>query len=217
MSIIFLDMDGVLVHTDYENPVRYNIDPDKVNMLKYICDTCQASVVIISSWRGNEDWTPKPYKIMRQILQKAEIDVLGDAPYIPVKTKYIGKEPEPKIYNLEFLEKNFINIFGTGRGAEVTQYLLEHPTNSFVILDDEDWDWNDYHLKNHWVQPSYFDGGLKLEHAKQAIHILKEIQTWEKPYENPYQLCPTTTGQILTTAGIVQNQKKEKPAMDVKN
>lgn len=187
MPIVFLDMDGVLVHINYENSERYDIDPTKVDMLKYICDTCHASVVIISSWRGDKNWTPKPYKIMRQILHDAGIQVLGDAPYISSKMKYIGEQPEPKCYTPEFLQKNYKHVFRTGRAAEVTQYLLEHPTNSFVILDDEDWNWADYHLETHWVQPSYFDHALKPEHVKQAIHILKEVLTWEKPYENQDQ------------------------------
>lgn len=48
-SVIFLDVDGVLVHMDYANEQTKNIDPENLNQLKRICDTCQAAVVISSS------------------------------------------------------------------------------------------------------------------------------------------------------------------------
>ena len=119
----------------YQSEETCDIDPEKVHLLKKkkLCDNTDAAIVIISSWRGGEDWTPKMYFVLRKILHDADIPVIGDAPYIPPKST----GPKKNTITLEELEQCHL-VFGTGRAAEVQAYLQEHPTNSFVILDDED-------------------------------------------------------------------------------
>lgn len=53
MNIIFLDIDGELTYSNYENHKTANIDIEKVKLLKEICDKSNAKVVISSSWRGS--------------------------------------------------------------------------------------------------------------------------------------------------------------------
>lgn len=81
-KIIFLDVDGVLNYMSYRNKSTANIDPSKVEMLAYICTQTNAKVVITSSWRGSETYTPRIYYILFEILKEHHVPVLGDAPYI---------------------------------------------------------------------------------------------------------------------------------------
>lgn len=168
MKIIFLDVDGELTYSNYRNEETANIDIEKVKLLKEICDKTNAKVVISSSWKGSEDYTPKIYYVLREILSKNHIEVLGDTPHL--KTEIIGDIPET--INLE----ERLNIkckYGTGRAAEIQKWINEHDVENFVILDDEDWQWSDYGYENNWIQPTWFgDGGLKREHVDKAIEIL---------------------------------------------
>lgn len=172
MPIIFLDVDGILTHISYHNKETCHIDPEKVTLLKGLCDSTNASVVIISSWRGGKDWTPKMYFVLRKILHEAGIPVLGDAPYIPPRLTGSKKDT----VTLEELEQCRL-IFGTGRAAEVQAYLQEHPTDSFVILDDEDYDWAAYGYGCRWVRPSWFGEALTEEDVRKSLQILQAGST----------------------------------------
>lgn len=170
MKVIFLDVDGELTYSNYQNEETANIDIDKVKLLKEICDKTSAKVVISSSWRGSEDYTPKIYHVLRKILAENNIEVLGDTPYL--KTEIIGNVP--KTINLG----EVLNIkckYGTGRAAEIQKWLHEHEVESFIILDDENWQWSDYGYEDNWIQPTWFgDGGLKKEHVNMTINILNK-------------------------------------------
>lgn len=75
MKIIFLDVDGELTYSNYRNEETADIDIEKVKLLKEICDKTNAKVVISSSWIGTEDYTPKIYYVLREILSKNHIIV----------------------------------------------------------------------------------------------------------------------------------------------
>lgn len=170
VKIIFLDVDGELTYSNYQNRETANIDIEKVKLVKEICDKTGAKVVISSSWRGSEDYTPKIYYVLIEILSKNDIKVLGDTPYL--KTEIIGD-----VHETISLEEN-LDLkckYGTGRAAEIQKWINEHEVESFVILDDEDWQWSDYGYENNWIQPTWFgDGGLKREHVDMAINILNK-------------------------------------------
>ena len=175
MKIIFLDVDGELTYSDYDNSETSDIDVEKVKLLKEICDRTGAKVVISSSWRGNEDYTPRIYLVLRRIFEEYGVDVIGDCPYIDVC--FVKNEVTEKNYfDVANIDK-YIVEHGTGRAAEVEQWLNEHPdTESYVILDDEDHDWKDYGMDKNWVRPTWFgDGGLKREHVEAAVRILNNI------------------------------------------
>lgn len=170
ITLVFLDVDGILTYSKYRNKETCNIDPDKIKLLKKLCDDTDASVVITSSWRGSNKWTPKCYYVLRNILQEANIPVLGDTPYIP--SRFL--EPQTRKYTITLDELQNLRLeFGTGRAAEVQAYLKEHPTKSFVILDDEDYDWAAYGYHTHWVRPSWFCEALTEQYVKEAYTILK--------------------------------------------
>ena len=171
MDIIFLDVDGELTYSDYENKETANIDIEKVKLLKEICDKTDAKVVISSSWRGSDSYTPRIYYVLIDILTSNGIEVLGDTPHLP--TELEGNVPY-SISSTTLEELPHLKIkYGTGRAAEIQKWISEHDVDNFVILDDEDWDWFDYGYDTHWIQPTWFgDGGLKREHVDMTIKIL---------------------------------------------
>lgn len=171
MKIVFLDVDGELTYSSYENEETANIDIEKVKLLKEICDKTGAKVIISSSWRGSDTYTPRIYHILINILTSNSIEVLGDTPHIPAE--YQGDISDiiasTTLENLPYLKTKY----GTGRAAEIQKWINEHDVDNFVILDDEDFDWSDYGYDKHWIQPTWFgDGGLKREHVDRAIEIL---------------------------------------------
>ena len=48
MKIIFLDIDGVVS----THRCQWQLDPEKMELIKRICDATDAKIVITSSWRG---------------------------------------------------------------------------------------------------------------------------------------------------------------------
>ena len=171
MKIIFLDCDGELTYSDYENEETANIDIEKVKLLKEICDKTDAKVVISSSWRGSDSCTPRIYYVLIDILTSNGIEVLGDTPHI--KIEFEG-DVSQNITETTLEDLPYFKIkYGTGRAAEIKKWIDEHDVNNFVILDDDDFDWSDYGYDKHWIQPTWFgDGGLKREHVDMAIKIL---------------------------------------------
>ena len=171
MKIIFLDCDGELTYSDYENEETANIDIEKVKLLKEICDKTDAKVVISSSWRGSDSCTPRIYYVLIDILTSNGIEVLGDTPHI--KIEFEG-DVSQNITETTLEDLPYFKIkYGTGRAAEIKKWIDEHDVNNFVILDDDDFDWSDYGYDKHWIQPTWFgDGGLKREHVDTAIKIL---------------------------------------------
>lgn len=172
MKVIFLDVDGELTYSDYSNEKTADIDIEKVKLLKQICDETNAKVVISSSWRGFGDYVPKIYNTLINILTDNNIEVIGKTPYIPSETDNSVSSLVSQTTTEEL--PYFKLIVGTGRGAEIQEYLDNHSEiDRFVILDDEDWNWCDYGFEEYWIQPTWFgDGGLKPEHVKKAINIL---------------------------------------------
>lgn len=171
MKVIFLDVDGELTYSNYENSETANIDIEKVKLLKEICDKTDAKVVISSSWRGTENYTPRIYNTLIDILTSNDIEVLGDTPHLP--TEFEGDVSDIVASTTLEALSHFKFKYGTGRAAEIQKWISEHEVDNFVILDDEDFDWSDYGYENNWIQPTWFgDGGLKREHVDKAIEIL---------------------------------------------
>lgn len=173
MKIVFLDVDGELTYSNYENENTANIDIEKVKLLKEICDRTGAKVVISSSWRGTENYTPKIYNVLIHILTNYGIKILDELPYIKTEFKENISNYQ-KEFSLDEIPLLHLK-YGTGRAAEIQKWLQEHHIDNFVILDDEDWNWSDYGYDTRWVQPTCFgNGGLKREHVDRAIEILNE-------------------------------------------
>lgn len=181
MRVIFLDIDGELTYASYCNEETHNIDSEKVALLKEIVDSTNAKIVLSSSWKCGYDKITGGkrsfYLTLENILSAMGLfiyDITEDIPGIMIKEKEQPWQEDNPISLGEYEKIHFQH--GTGRAAEVKKWIDDHAVESFVILDDEDHDWEDYGLADYWIQPSWYDenGGLHREHVIKAIQLLKE-------------------------------------------
>lgn len=144
--VIFLDIDGVLNcnKTTRKTMSGYTfIGNRQLKNLRHIINMTQAKVVLSSDWRYDRD-DPKcnaDYLELEAELMRYGIQLYGFTPELP----------------------------SAHRGAEIAQWLAEHPeVSSFVILDDRtDIEPN----KDHWVQ-TVMSCGLGTTEADEAVKIL---------------------------------------------
>jgi hypothetical protein len=168
LKVIFLDVDGVLNHSDYKIDI---IDLNKILLLKKLIDLTDAKIVLSSTWRRKYDQYgniiyDNNYKILEMILKKYNLEIYSE------------------IENIETNENNNITISikeileqynnDNDRAKYIVKWLKEHPeVESFVIIDDFG-GWEKYNLTKFVVQTSYWSGGLHEHHINDATKILKK-------------------------------------------
>lgn len=155
MKVIFLDVDGVLNTFFSKSRCEGYIGIDKARLryLKQIIDATGAKVVLSSTWRlgYNRDGgrMERHGVYMSRKFQKMDIRIHSVTPAI---------------------EGGFY------RGREIKQWMEECPEEieSFVILDDELYDFPDENLTKYHVMTNFDkpDGGLNEEAVNKAIKIL---------------------------------------------
>ncbi len=156
MKVIFLDFDGVI--STYKS--GWNLDSDKMNLVKKIVDETGAKIVISSSWRQNtlEDTL--------ELVTGASGHYKGTPLLVSDVVIGITKRMFSRSYNGEARD------MGVPRGVEIAEYLTEHSDiTNYVILDDD----SDMLLeqKDHFIQTdSYL--GINEDDVEQAIKILNK-------------------------------------------
>lgn len=155
-KIIFLDFDGVI--TTLKS--NWCIDNEKVELVKQICDTTGAKIVISSSWRR--------YTLEQTIeaitTREAEI---GHNPF-PYPEYIVGITS--RMYGFKYLERD--KHYGLCRGVEIDRWLWEHQdVTNYVILDDDP----DMLLsqKKHFIKTHALRGISKRD-VERAINILTQ-------------------------------------------
>ena len=153
MKIIFLDVDGVLNSNDTEDIFRgfIGLDYSGIKLLREIVDATSAEIVLVSSWKSR--W----YKDHKECQDNL-------ANYLDQR---LAEE------NLKILDKTEGSSFDRGHG--IIDWLSEHPTDSWIVLDDEIF--NDYEecgIMPHLVKTNFYDGGLKEKHVEMAINLLNK-------------------------------------------
>lgn len=155
MKIIFLDVDGVLNSNDTEDTFRgyIGLDYSGIKLLREIVDATGAEIVLVSSWKSR--WY-KDHKDCQDNL----------ANYLDERLVEEG---------LKIIDKTEGSSFE--RGAGIVKWLSEHPTESWIVLDDEIFpDYEEFGIMPHLVKTSFYDGGLKDKHVEMAIDMLKGIE-----------------------------------------
>ena len=186
MKIIFLDIDGVLNSENRFKELKALIEQgkrtekalsrwhlpckDTLRPLQKIIDETGAKIVLSSSWRRDPDQIRKLNNCFRrygfQITDKTcrgvylkEVAEMGfDVDKCHSVHEFSNGEPSEK--------------WTSDRGAEIAYWLKQHPeVESFVILDDDVADIDQYYGKQH-VWTDFYDWALTFEKAEQAIKIL---------------------------------------------
>ena len=154
MKVIFLDIDGVLNCSTSKSGCGYytGIDHDKLARLKYIVECTGAKIVLCSSWK--EQWFRQPLKDLQD----------ESANYLDRKFR---RE------RLTIMDKTEDHV--DDRGAGILKWKEKLCIESFVILDDELFDYEETGLIPYLVKTDYENGGLQDIHAEQAIAILNSI------------------------------------------
>lgn len=172
MKIIFLDIDGVLTHKFYENHETEDIDVSKVKLLKHIVNETGAKIVLSSSWResiaGEKIYA---YKILENVLKEHGLKIYDETPII--KSKFMGINTD--ITNLHISQiKNLKFDPFTRRAGEIFKWLNanKEKIDNFIILDDDDFDFEFFGYDKHLIKTDYYKGGLNEAHALKAIALL---------------------------------------------
>ena len=167
-KIIFLDVDGVL--HDYGEKYQTGqqvIDPIRVERVKKIVDATGAEIIMSSSWRyAYQDFCFHQYQsenkslqVLQKYLDYYDLHIRGITPYIG-----FGADSRP---------------------LEIRAWLLDKTdTKSFVILDDDDFNWqwlNSFLVRTRKTisaegeeNPHYLYG-LEEYHVEKAIAILNQF------------------------------------------
>jgi hypothetical protein len=143
MKVIFLDFDGVITI-----PPKWHIRSEKLKWIKKIVDETGAKIVVSSSWRCTT-------------VEKTKEIILDRPKRCPVSNM------------LKWFVDNLYDVthtYRSPRGAEIKDWLDEHPeVENYVIIDD-DGDMLDEQLY-HFVQTCY-EHGIGESEAIYAIKIL---------------------------------------------
>lgn len=153
MKVIFLDIDGVLNNAKSTELCYGNvgIDDDKAARLGAIVEATGAEIVLSSSWK--HDWEPQDKELQNKH---------GD--YIDQKLKKHLLSAVDKTY-----ESN-----SERRGEGIIKWVGAHEVDSFIILDDEWFDFKELGLASRVIKTEFYGahGGLTNDHVARAIELL---------------------------------------------
>lgn len=154
MKILFLDIDGVLnCEGSRSRCAGYRgIDDKKAEALAKIVNATGAEIVLISTWKDGWRKTDKAYQ--------------------GIMANYLDKKL--KKWGLTVLDKtqDYIGERYLSRGEGILEYLTRNKAESYVILDDFQFDYDGCGLTDNYVKTDNYNGGLTEELAKKAIKIL---------------------------------------------
>lgn len=166
MNIIFLDVDGVLNSSAYLKSlgrpserktdfVSAQLSDYHLGNLSKIYHTCNAQIVLSSTWRTADSVEYNLCETLAAALRKYDMKIMSKTP-----------------------------VLTQNRPLEIWTWLnnrVDRNTIRFVSLDDDfsKADYEVYGIGSCLVQTRYFcdqidEGGLQPLHVEQAIHILKQ-------------------------------------------
>lgn len=153
MKVIFLDVDGVLNCVDTTDLCGgyVGIENAKVKLLRRIVEETGAEIVLVSTWKDGWSKTDKDKKQ----------DMFG---------YFLDRELEKE--SLVILDKTEDD--GIHRGKGIRDWMSGRDIESFVILDDKNYDYPARGLSPYHVKTEFYDenGGLNEKHVALAVRIL---------------------------------------------
>lgn len=157
MKAIFLDVDGVLNCQSSQSRCRnaLGIDDDKVERVKQIVEKTGARIVLSSSWK--DGWEPI-----------CKDDQTEDSNYLDRKLRRQGLVAIDKTYEPSYER----------RGEGIIKWIIAHDVDSFIILDDEWFDYKKLGLASKVIKTEFYSpvGGLTDTDVELAIKLLNSEQ-----------------------------------------
>lgn len=153
VKVIFLDVDGVLncISSKSRCGCYIGIDDKRVARLRQIVEATGAIIILSSTWK--HDWEP---------IHKDWQNEFGN--YLDRKLKRQRLVAKGKTY-----EENSMH-----RGVGIIHWLTTHDVASFIILDDEWFDFKETGLESRVIKTDFDnpDGGLTEADVHRAIALL---------------------------------------------
>ena len=156
MKYLFLDVDGVLNTPTSKSRCAghyIGIDNARVLLLKHIIEETGAEIVLHSSWK--EFWEKEAHRKWMQ----DEFAIYLDKKLRAAELVAVDKTPD-------FADGRYLS-----RGEGIAEFLNARSWESFVILDDLQFDYDSCGLTDHFVKTDK-NSGLTEELAEKAIQIL---------------------------------------------
>lgn len=161
MKVIFLDVDGVLNELGSTSRCcgMLGVDEDKVKRLSDIVMRTKAVIVLTSTWKS--DWFRCEY----------EEDLPTMGLYLQQKLRKYGVHILDKTTDVEWSKR--------GDGIKRWMNECKVPIESFCIIDDETFDYEEEGLMDRLVKTSFYGdvGGLHTSHVERAIELLNNTIT----------------------------------------
>lgn len=169
MKVIFLDVDGVLIHDNYKNKETCHVDEEKIKIIKKIAEETDSKIVITSTWRepyidGTNINKPE-YNLLTKMLKKENMEIYDKTPVH--KLKFLNTE-EYELFKYK-IKSRFHPI--TTRAGEIYTWLEKNKPESFLIIDDEESEWEYFGLEKNLIETSN-DNGITETDIEKAINIL---------------------------------------------
>lgn len=147
MKVLFLDIDGVVLSGQELWRTRNNryLPPEKIALVKEVCDRTGAVIVVSSTWRMSDD-------------TEAQLRDAGLPLHDDWRTPF-NREMRGSLY------------IADRRGGEIEQWLEQHPEGgAYAIVDDDD-DMLGRQIDSFVQTP--FETGIDREHVERLVAILK--------------------------------------------
>ena len=168
-KFIFLDIDGVLnslqiYHDDPKHAPNCHglmgIENCKVKLLSQIVQATDAEIILVSSWKR----CFVSYMRHRETKEVGSYDACG---------KYLYNKLSAEHLHIKGTTLNYEVNSGT-RGQGIQAFLKAHPSDAWVVLDDEIFDdYETYDIISHLVKTNDYTG-LTEENVQEAIKKLNE-------------------------------------------
>lgn len=169
MKVLFLDIDGVLNHSDTRHnvapsdaePLPLPIAPECMARLNRLVAETSAQIVISSSWRNfaRSQRQDLGHALVRQGLIA---EVIGETPDLPNDQTWLANWQARKGASFPFEQLE--------RGWEIAEWLAAHPeVTTFVILDD----CSDMDVLKPWLVLTHPNEGLADPDVERAKWLLE--------------------------------------------
>lgn len=147
IAVLFLDMDGVVLSGRelWRTGNNRHVPPEKIALIKQVCDQTGAAVVVSSTWRYSDE--------------TADILRFHGIPLHPDWRTPFGRQMAGSL------------ILATTRGSEISKWLARHPEVERYAIVDDDGDMLP-EQRPYFVQTP-FETGIDQSHADRLAHILR--------------------------------------------